>query len=320
MMKTKSIFLCVAGLILMSSCSHLPAFMRMDPEPTEQAPKKEVQGTPPSVEVSSSSPVKEVLPQPPVVKSAPVEVKPTHKEATNDLELKLTRLWARVDELEQTISLQEQRIFLLQKGLMTGVVPNELLQMDGRPAPRVFEPSIEPKAESSSKNGGHQPMPKESNPPVQGAIDKDPAAGSSHQAVARANLTDDEQKEYQKKLTQAQAAFEAQQYGRAITLYEKIGMEYADGVTGGNHLYWVGLCWFYLKNYDVSRKSFISFMDNYKTSPMMPRAKYYMAKTEYAAGFVEKSVARLNGIIKEYPNDEISETARWEIKKIEEKL
>ena len=246
------------------------------------------------------------------VKPTPSEVKLARKEAVGDLELKMTRLWARVDELEQNVSLQEQRIFLLQKGLMTGVVPDELLQMDGRPAPRVFAPSAENKGENKAKKPKEAPV---SASLAGGSVEPSPPAVSP-----KANLNTEQQKEYQKKLVEAQVAFDAQQYGNAIALYEKLGAEYADGVTGGSQLYWVGLCWFYLKSYDAAQRYFARFIEGYKTNPLIPRAKFHLAKTEYSAGFTEKSIGDLNKIIKEYPSDEISETARWEIKKIEEKL
>src|SRR5689334_13264409 len=45
---------------------------------------------------------------------------------SSDMELRLAKLWARVDDLENQQIRQKERMKLLEKGLMLGIVPDEL--------------------------------------------------------------------------------------------------------------------------------------------------------------------------------------------------
>src|SRR6476620_1111867 len=44
----------------------------------------------------------------------------------SDMELRLAKLWARVDDLENQQIRQKERMKLLEKGLMLGIIPDEL--------------------------------------------------------------------------------------------------------------------------------------------------------------------------------------------------
>ena len=57
--------------------------------------------------------------------------KKTHAKASpraDDVQYKMAKLWGRIDELEIKLKKQEERIQILEKGLMLGVIPEELLK------------------------------------------------------------------------------------------------------------------------------------------------------------------------------------------------
>ena len=97
MMKQKNMYYCSICVIVVffCSCSHFPAFMGSDPPPAVKAPPKEE-----SPQGNVAAHAAAVQPAHPVAKPAVVEKKPPRGESAEELDLKVTRLWARVDELE----------------------------------------------------------------------------------------------------------------------------------------------------------------------------------------------------------------------------
>ena len=69
------------------------------------------------------------------VTSAPSAESPAHVKVspTDALELRVAQLWSRVDDLEAQLLRQKERSKLLEKGLLLGIVPDELKAEDERP-------------------------------------------------------------------------------------------------------------------------------------------------------------------------------------------
>lgn len=215
-----------------------------------------------------------------------------------ELELRLSKLWIRVDELEDHILRQKEKIYILEKGLLTGLIPDELKSDQGL---------------STNNNSYKKKLLKtEKYSHIK--------ENTYQHKVKKHDLTPEEHKEYQRKLAHAHGVFESQNYGQAIAAYGRIGEEYSEKITKKNHLYWMGVCWFYLKNFQLSQNHLSEFVKDNETSSLYPKAKLFLAKSEYQLGFVERSLQKLKSLIESYPNDDISKMAKWEIKQIEEKL
>ena len=206
------------------------------------------------------------------------------------MELRIAQLWARVDELETQVIQQKERTKLIEKGMMLGIVPEEL----------KTEPKLPP-----------APIKKESS-------SLDLAAPAPLAEVSKSKSQDREQ--YRLLLQQAQDRFNKANYGQAIVLYNEIGSTFDDNLTEGSHHYWVGLCWYYLKEYKLSEESFQAFRDRYPNNPWQPHARFYLAKIDQQRGLTQKALAQFRSILEEQPDRDLGEMARSEIENMKEKL
>ena len=114
------------------------------------------------------------------------------------MELKLAKLWARMDEVETNVLRQKERMRLLEKGIMLGVIPDELLSSDKDKAPAYTK--MKELESIKKKESPKQQVKKEPSPTTQ------KASGN-----------------YKQHLIEAQSLFNRGKYGQAITKFESIG-------------------------------------------------------------------------------------------------
>ncbi len=233
-----------------------------------------------------------------------------------EVDLKIAELHNRIIDLEEEQLRQKEKMHLIRKAVVLGIVPDELRtqfyeERDAKPMaapkPRIKEegsPAVatpdgaSAKGETNSQAGKEQPgVEFNSSPPE--VVDE---------------------KAYQSKLSQAQSFFGGAKYGEAIAAYSAIGRDFPASLTKGNHYYWIGLSWYYLKEYDYSSKNLQEVVSSYPESPHVPRARFFLAKVEARKGLKEKALGHFREIITAYPQDEAAEMAKAEIKNLEEAL
>lgn len=214
----------------------------------------------------------------------------------SDLEMRIAKLWARVDDLENQQIRQKERMKLLEKGLMLGIIPDEL-KMD-KAIPQGVERKQEPEVEE-------QPASLEATTPP-------PPLTSMEKSKDIA--------EYRRLLQAAQEKFSAANYGQAIVQYNEIGEKFDDSLTEGSHHYWVGLSWFYLKELQLAEQSFKKLIDHFNHNSWVPYARFYMAKIDLNRGLSGRARDQFKLLIDEYPNQDLGEMARMEIDRMREKL
>ncbi len=215
--------------------------------------------------------------------------------ATDALELRVAQLWSRVDDLEAQLIQQKERNKLLEKGLMLGIIPDELKAEDERPAKSLPKAQARPATDAGAKLEIAKPAPV--------------AVEQSHDRAL-----------YRKMLADAQDKFNRANYGQAIAAYNDIGAKFDDGITEGNQFYWVGLSWFYLKEYKLSDESFNSLRERYPSNPWVNHAAFYQAKIEENRGFHQRALDQFQKILDENPDKDLGEMARAEITRMKEKL
>lgn len=241
-----------------------------------------------------------------VVTSSIVANKPSSGQ-----DLKLAKVWLRLDELEREVMRQKERIFLLEKGLMTGIPPEELMN------------EVSPK--KNKKEVGHGGDHAESdthNISQDVAEDTSSHHGGKVETKKESLSSNDPQVEldYERDVKKAVNEFNSNKYGTASTLFEKIGSIYPIELTKSHHIYWIGLCWYNLKDYNLSSKTLKEFLTLKTKSEFVPKAKFYLAMSEGALGRKETKISNLNELIKDFPNDEIVDSARNEIGKMKDAL
>ncbi len=215
---------------------------------------------------------------------------------TESLELKLAKLWGRFDELEIKVKKQAERIKILEQGLMLGVIPDELIKDKLNLA---TDPNQDPLGWGDAKPS---PPPKPS-PKV-----------DQRQPHIKDKLS------YDELLKKAQQAFSSGSYGPAIAYYQRIEKHYSARTAEGQTSFWIGLSWYYLKEFEQASEQFLHLINSRPTSPWIPKAKFYQAKISLLQGLPHKALKQFNELIAAYPNSDTSEMASYEIKLLKERL
>lgn len=244
-------------------------------------------------EIQASAPLSKAQPTQPT----PRPVTTPNVAPASDLELRLAKLWARVDDLENQQIRQKERMKLLEKGLMLGIIPDEL--KTDKPSKQQMK-KVEAEAEEESTPASLQaPIPA---PPI-ASLEKSKDTA-----------------EYQRLLRSAQEKFNGANYGQAIVQFNEIGEKFDDGLTEGSHNYWIGLSWFYLKEMQLAEQSFKKLIDHFNHNSWVPYARFYMAKIDLNRGLSGRARDQFKLLIDEYPNQDLGEMARMEIDRMREKL
>lgn len=217
----------------------------------------------------------------------------------------MAQLAMRVDQLEAEVKRQREDFHVLRKGLMTGLIPSDW---------RDDLPRYSRQFSSTEGEGMVQPNYKDN------AMKVILGGGEGAGGKGFSGLSEKERRQYEKRLAQANQYFRAADYGKAIAAYERIGEDYSDRITKGNHLLWIGAGWYRLRDYQLSRKALSKLIRMYKASPWVPEAEFLLAKVDFNEGFVERAVERLNSVISNFGNQNVAQRAKEELKRIEEHL
>lgn len=208
-----------------------------------------------------------------------------------ELELKQARLWARVDALEDQANRHKERMRVIEKGLMLGLVPEELKE-DVKRKPAVSKASAEaqqPKHAAPAKVAAKAVVP-------------EPKPASAEDNAA-----------FEARMVAAQDFFRGGRYGRAIAEYSAVGKEFKHLDKNGSHQFWIALSWMNLKELQTAQQNFENFLQEYSSSTLATRAHFYLARVEAQLGMRDKSLQRLRRIINEFPNEDAAEMAKMEI-------
>ncbi len=224
-----------------------------------------------------------------------LEEGPAAQTAVEGLELKQARLWARVDELENLLIAQKARIKLLEKGLMLGVIPDELNE------PVEKRPVVDS--------------------PLQIVADK-PSVVATGEKAASIELPKNTEvaAEIQEKIIEAKELFRAGHYGKAYVEFSKIDREFSDQISSGEQKYWLGRCWYQLKEYQSAIQTLQQFIDAYPKTTWAPSAKFFLAKAELDSGLREVAVKHFQEIIRDHPYEPTAEAAKLAIGSLEKAL
>ena len=256
-------------------------------------------------------------------------------EVKDEQELKLARLWARVDDLEEQQSRTKERLTIVEKGLTLGLMPEELRRLEPTKKGRSRGPgAANEHSKSTPKDHGKTAGEKAfvgtpvdvAGPPTAGTKEhvdaKDgkapPHEGTEELSPSGLNKADTES--YQKALASAHDLFRAGRYGRAVVEYSDIGKRYGDQVGGGMHLYWIAKSWSELKEYNTARQQLVEFLKDHGKSPWVPRAKFELGRVEWQLGMQDTALGRFRDIIQMHPYEDAAEMAKMELKNLDKKL
>ena len=241
-----------------------------------------------------------------------------------DLQLKMTRLVARTEELEEKYSRQQERLQIIERGLTLGLVPEEL-QGGPNDQPRTkshkghksTKPSKSSKVEPIEADEEDEAVASESASAHTTAIPKQDHDQDPAKAVGLAVADRDE---FNKAFAAAHEDFRAGRFGKAIVGFSEIGKKFDPSLTSGVQQFWIARSWAGLKEMQTARQLFTEFIAGHSDSPWAPRAKLELARVESALGLKETAIKRLRSVIAEHPLEDVSEMAKAEVERMSKTL
>lgn len=234
-----------------------------------------------------------------------------------DMQLKLTRLTARMTEIEEQQSRQKERMKIIERGLTLGIVPDEL-----RPAGKA------PGKVGTSENPPQMPpvaanlVPAPSDADDVADADVDPKSDADHKTKSAAPNDSDagKREEFNKAFGEAHDDFRAGRFGKAIVSFSDIGKKFDSSLTNGVHEFWIARSWSGLREFQTARKLYTEFISSHPESPWLPRAKLELARVEMSLGLRETAIKRFRQIISEHPLEDVSEMAKADVARISKTL
>lgn len=214
----------------------------------------------------------------------------------SDLELKQAQVWSKLEQLEKIVLRNKEQISLLEKGLSLGINLSDNHQtrkphqydMEEKSTEVRHTPSISPRHE-------HQPIN------TQNEVKISPPTTNNLQKL---------KENYSARLHIAQKLFNEGHFGKSYLEFSKLDREFENNLTHGEPKYWLGRCWYKLKEYHQAKQYYTLFLNQNPSSPWVPSALYHLAKTELEMGQKKAAIDRLSNLIKEHPYNGSSEAAK----------
>lgn len=229
----------------------------------------------------------------------------------DDKNLSLVNLQARILELESKVNAQAQTIKVLEKSLVLGISPElyidnqEQRNFDADNSSYVSQ-NQEGLIGSSNTNDqvnqrNQDNQDNQDNQADQVNVDK------SSKPLAKNNA----QSSYDKQFQYAKELYDNESYGQAIVEFSDVLKRYPD--KDPQVKYWIGMCWYKLKEYNLASKAMMNFIRDNPNHPLTPQAKLCIADSWLDQGYFEKAVKEYKDIIETYPKDPVSKVAKQQI-------
>jgi TolA-binding protein len=171
-----------------------------------------------------------------------------HEESTSDLGLKQEQLWSRVDELENMLIKQQEKLQVLEK--------EYLKQPPQRQAGWIQKAK---KAEMTKKT-----------------IEVPALKESYNEFQKKSDPTQD----YALKLTKAKSLFNQKVWHKALLAFSEIEREVDPKLSNGEPLYWIARCWYEMKEYRSARAYFNRYVQHHPKTTLEASARLFKQKTE----------------------------------------
>lgn len=231
---------------------------------------------------------------------------------TSEQELKMAKLWARIDEIEVEQARLKEKLRVLEKGFVLGLIPEELDADESKKAPKNLQ-----KSNSKPEKNNSESIKNKNDVPIEISEDlnKDETTDSDNKLNTYKTNEDqsDVSEEYVKALATAHDQFRSGNYGRAIVEFTSVQKKFGDKIDGGATRYWIAKSWVALKEFNDAKKILVEFIAEDSRSVWIPRAKLELARIEWRLGLRETALKLFKDIIDSYPLEDAAEMAKMEI-------
>lgn len=225
--------------------------------------------------------------------------------AVDDLGLAQARMNERLKDIENELRRQREVLKLLEQGLLTGIAPDalKLTADDPKPSELKSTPSpgavVEPTVESSALLA-----PK---------LDTD-VTGNVTPVSPPNTVSPTTTQEFETLLTLAKKRFQEGDFSAAIQDFARLSRQFGEGAGDGILRFWIGKCYFQLKEYSTSRTEFEAYLSSAPAGMYAAEARLELAKTLTKMGLKQRAQNELKRVIKEFEGQEPAEIAAHELR------
>lgn len=218
--------------------------------------------------------------------------------AGKNYDLVIIKLENRVSELEQKLSSLSQKYKILEKGLTLGLIPKEMTPDFSLNKKKIG---------SSISTKGHR---------INHTISKKTKTVNESSPI----LTSSKKENYSDDLKKALLLYNQKNYQKALHAFQQVTISHPESMENGNHLYWLGMCWFHLNDSLKAKFHLGNLTKNYPENSNFRKASYYLALIDIDSGMTKSGVEALESLIKALPDDEISKLAHKKISELENNM
>lgn len=246
--------------------------------------------------------------------------------SVNDVELKQARIWNRLDDLEDEVKVQRERIKLLEQGLLTGIAPEELKREASTRPKKVSikeraegrEPNLDKPRSGKAKLVKHEASSPESDsdgPSLTPILDlPDQAADSAEETPA--NSPDS----YRVRIQVAKDYYQASRFGMAVAELAQITRAFGPGAGDGEAKYWLGRSYLGLKEFGTAKSELEGFIAKYPQNELVPNARLELGRCLIGLNLRDRARKEFAKIAKDYEGQDPGDIASAELRNLKGNL
>lgn len=256
---------------------------------------------------SSSDPVKSE-------ESATKQSKSNISSSVSDVELKQARIWNRLDDLEDEVKVQRERIKLLEQGLLTGIAPEELKREV--PTQKIKKITIHDSPRTAKMKLAEKDDDTDA-PSLKPILDlPDHVTVDQKSEDNPANSPDS----YRVRIQVAKDYYQASRFGMAVAELAQISRSFGANAGDGEAKYWLGRSYLGLKEYGTAKGELEGFIAKYPQSELAPSARLELGRCLVGMNLRDRARKEFAKIAKEYEGQETADIAAAELRSLKGNL
>lgn len=255
------------------------------------------------------------------------ESKSNLSSSVTDVELKQARIWNRLDDLEDEVKVQRERIKLLEQGLLTGIAPEELKRNSGTPTKgrkvTIKETPPEDKqnrptsVKFARQNHANPSSDAPGEPSMKPILDlPDQVKTEANEENSPANSPDS----YRVRIQVAKDYYQASRFGMAVAEIAQITREFGAGAGSGEAKYWLGRSYLGLREYATAKAELEGFIAQYPQSEFVPNAKLELGRCLLGMNLRDRARREFAKIAKDYEGQDPGDIASAELRNLKGNL
>ena len=239
-------------------------------------------------------------------------VKAYVKTNDDEITLKQARIMARMDEIENELKRQREKVRLLEQGLLTGIVPDDLKAGgSGKKHPKGSG-HLSHKKITEDLFSADSTTEDLSAPNLEGVdVNTDKTSGPAETGASSALST---------KMQIAKEHYQSSRFGLAIAELAGISRDFGDKAADGAVRLWLGKSYLGMKEYGTAREEFESYIKGWPKGEGVAAARIDLARVYVGLGLKERARGELRRVIKDFEGQEVSEIASHELKNLQGNL